>query len=413
MGVSRKMLCGANCGLGIGRSDEYVTCAGICKQEFHVKCTDIHKVHSLYDTMKKLRTVVYKCDHCIHGDKQMINVFEKLMTEFKKNELKNDERYKLLNLRLDKIDNAFSTSKKCVTEEIVRMNESVVESEKNLRIEIAKVVEEKNNCEISKWNEVVKKKPKKKADPVVVIKPINADINRVDVKKSLKKNVDPTKFNVKGIVNIADNGVVIRCDNNETQEKLISEVVKNMGNEFTAKKPEKINPRVKILRVVNPEVDDDDFIAQLKKQNDILMNEAIKVVKRDAIYNKGIKDNDKFNVIIEINCETYQKIMNDKRLKHQWEVYRVVDHIAIKRCFKCLGFNHIASKCTKRQACANCAGEHKTNECSSTIKKCINCVSKNKKLNIGLDENHNVWDKSCKVYQRSLTVSKRAIHYEE
>lgn len=405
------MMCGGKCGLCISRGDDYVTCVGICKREFHIKCTEVYKIQSLYDSMKKIKNVVYKCDQCITGDKQILNIFDILMTEFKKVETKNDQQFKCIISRLDKMDVTLSVSKKNVTDEFVKMNESVLESERNIRSELAKVADDIPS-DTMKWNDVVKrKKIKKKIDPVVIIKPINKAYERDNIKKTLCKNVDPTKFNLKGMSNVADNGIVIRCNDEESQEKLIIEAKKNLGDDIAVSKPKKIQPRIKIIRVKNPDDCDDKFIKQLKLQNPSISNAELRVVKREKIYNKGKIDNDKFNMIMEINSEAYHNIMIDNRMKHQWEIYKVVDHISIKRCYNCNGFNHNATNCKKKLSCAQCAGEHKVNECKSSIKKCINCVVRNEKSELNLDVNHNVWDKCCKVYQRKLSVAKLGINY--
>ena len=57
--------------------------------------------------------------------------------------------------------------------------------------------------------------------------------------------------------------------------------------------------------------------------------------------------------------------------------------------FKCLGYNHKASECTREETCYRCHGNHRSKECyKELINKCVNCIRANKNLNTGLNENH-------------------------
>ena len=44
------------------------------------------------------------------------------------------------------------------------------------------------------------------------------------------------------------------------------------------------------------------------------------------------------------------------------------------RCLKCQGWNHLAKDCIEpHNTCGNCAGHHRTNQCSSQVKNCVLC----------------------------------------
>lgn len=49
-----------------------------------------------------------------------------------------------------------------------------------------------------------------------------------------------------------------------------------------------------------------------------------------------------------------------------------------RQCYRCLGFGHVQYRCTRREACAFCAGEHQSRDCTKTkgegvVASCFNC----------------------------------------
>ena len=55
-------------------------------------------------------------------------------------------------------------------------------------------------------------------------------------------------------------------------------------------------------------------------------------------------------------------------------------------------------------------GNHKSKECSKEIvTKCINCVKENRRLNPGLDEDQDTFNRQCLIYQNRLMLRKRRI----
>ena len=59
--------------------------------------------------------------------------------------------------------------------------------------------------------------------------------------------------------------------------------------------------------------------------------------------------------------------------------------------------------------CFKCHGNHKSKECNEEILLCVNCVNENKRLNLGLDENHVTNSHDCPMYHKKLNFNKRRI----
>ena len=63
------------------------------------------------------------------------------------------------------------------------------------------------------------------------------------------------------------------------------------------------------------------------------------------------------------------------------------------RCLKCQGWNHFARECmAEHDKCGNCAGNHRTNSCTTPEKKCVSCNS----------DDHASWSRTCPVFLKKM-----------
>lgn len=214
--------------------------------------------------------------------------------------------------------------------------------------------------------------------------------------------------------NAARNGVLIECDDEEDCEKLLTETVNKLGDEFSVRRPTKRFPRIKILKVNDVKCTDDEFLTELKLRNANISEDDFEVVRREQVLCKGKEIPDCFNFVLQVSGGTFNKIMTTQKLKFGWSICKVVDNIYIRRCYNCYGFNHNASECRNRPVCSRCGSEHhKLRECNQNTESCINCLCANDKLKSKLEVHHNVWSNECSVYQHKLQISKRSINYVE
>lgn len=384
-----------------------VRCAGSCGKEFHIDCTGISKAD--YETFKKYDNVSYRCDDCLTIDNEMKTALgkinQKLCSVLTSVISKQSSLEIKLSERISKIEDVMQESGKSIVNGMSKMVEEVTKVVEEKSTEMTKVMENTLIDAEPEWQTVEKKKKKQK-DKVVVIKPTTSQ-SRVNLKKSLRSSIDSTKFNVNGISKTSSNGIAVKCGDDESVEKLIDEIKEKFGENVNLIKPKKVTPRVKILRVNDPEDDDDAFVSQIKARNDSLKSSTIKVIRREATRRRGQIIDGVFNMVLEIDDESYEKIMEEKKVKHHFEVYNVVDSIYIRRCYNCWGFNHHRADCVHDLACAKCAGPHETSKCESGLKKCVNCVKFNERTKSSLDINHDVWSNQCGVYKMKLERSKK------
>ena len=153
---------------------------------------------------------------------------------------------------------------------------------------------------------------------------------------------------------------------------------------------------------------DEQLVKFIKSQNDVWSEKSdCKVMKIWATKNKR----NIFQALLEVDVETFCKIMKQGNLFVNYDVCAVYDATDIKICYKCSGLNHVAKSCSNSKiVCPKCSLEHTVKECPSTsLPICINCV------NAGLDENnHFVWDKTkCTVYIKKLEHHKLSIFCKE
>lgn len=52
-------------------------------------------------------------------------------------------------------------------------------------------------------------------------------------------------------------------------------------------------------------------------------------------------------IIAEINAKTHEMMLEERKVKIDWNIYKVQDYIGILRCFKCCGYDHFAKDCKK------------------------------------------------------------------
>lgn len=394
----------------LSEDDAIIGCAGSCRKIFHAKCVGIGKDD--FEVMKKHKTVCYRCVDCTNFEGSVI------------------EMLKTINSKIAIINSKFLSQQSSTTielsERINRIENIIEKSGKSVANGMAKIVEEvtsvveKNSSEVTKkiedaqgsanWTTVVNNKRKKK-EKVVIIKPTNDKKSRAELKKSLRSSIDSSVVKINGMNSIANNGVALRCDDDEMCDKVIEEIKNKMGCNVEVRKPLSTKPRIKMLRVNDPETDDSELIMQLKKNNQCIEDTLIEVIRREQVKKNGNVCNGIFNIVLQVDTSAYENIMIDKKLKHHFQRYNVVDNIYIRRCYKCWGFNHNASECRNELACSKCAGCHKFNECNASEKNCVNCMKCNERAGTNYEINHDVWSPECSIYKIKLMRSKRGLSH--
>ena len=157
----------------------------------------------------------------------------------------------------------------------------------------------------------------------------------------------------------------------------------------------KLTPKIMICNVYKDE-SKDDLIKNLIDRNDYLKTINDVEHKISLLFEKPASGNT-LHYILKCDPEV-RKLIHDNhdRIKLVWSVYEVRDRYWVNTCHYCQRHGHVEKNClaktNEEPFCKYCSGRHKSNECSETSRKCINCI-RYKNSDIG----HAVGDRCCQV----------------
>lgn len=245
----------------------------------------------------------------------------------------------------------------------------------------------------------------------LIIKPKNPNQNSTQTKTILEQKICPENIAVSKVKQGAHGCVVVHCEDKKSLETLKTKTQNEFGQEYEISTGKKLNPKIKIINVKKEHLmNENDFLAKIKNQN--LSEHFDKYVKLIRKYTSPKSKKDTFNVILEINPETYKYISKRDKLYVDWDGYKYFDFVSVLRCFRCWKFGHFAEKCTEKQVCPKCNLNHKMEECTSNYLECTNCRYCSDVLKIpGIKSDHHVFDSNCPCYQKQLKKSKDRIMF--
>ena len=110
--------------------------------------------------------------------------------------------------------------------------------------------------------------------------------------------------------------------------------------------------------------------------------------------------------ILTLGTRDAAKLLNKGHLKIGWVNCRIREKPVVSRCFKCLGFGHVANRCSgpdRSKACFRCGGQdHKASTCSA-VYSCVLCLEAGLK---GDQVKHAAGSGRCTSYRQALQKSR-------
>jgi len=139
----------------------------------------------------------------------------------------------------------------------------------------------------------------------------------------------------------------------------------------------------------------------------------------DIVSVKSLRKNTSvFQAFVRVSDDVRAVIKsNGDKLFLGWQALPVYDHLYIKRCNKCQGYNHYHRDCKNTQCCGLCASSnHQYINCPHKDKaatdkasffSCINCKNANKP-----DTAHPAYSSMCSMYRYEQTLLKKSLASE-
>lgn len=230
-------------------------------------------------------------------------------------------------------------------------------------------------------------------------------------KRDIQSKLDPISFAVKEVRCRKTGEVSVRCDTKDSAEKMTRTAIECMSEKYEIEMLKAFKPRIKIIGF-SDEIDEDELLVKLKKQNEIPETFEMKIIR--LLKNDKWKFNP-MSAIIETDAPSFEHLMKLRRVNIGWERCNIVEVIDVLRCFKCSEYGHKASSCSKPVCCPKCAEGHEAKDCDSNFEKCVNCENFNKVQKLPPDEqvdfNHSSWSSECPLLQKRVKRARQRIDY--
>lgn len=151
-----------------------------------------------------------------------------------------------------------------------------------------------------------------------------------------------------------------------------------------------------------------EILATVKTENSDLKNKFDDLKNKQWTVVKVFQNNQKngYNCIIQVDGETFKKLMNEKKIFVGWDRCRVTECVDLLRCYNCSGFQHKSSECKRTKACPRCAENHDLKECKQEKRECANCKFAVHTYHLKLNVDHEAWSPECPTFLRKLNVQR-------
>ncbi|CAH0561703.1 unnamed protein product [Brassicogethes aeneus] len=140
---------------------------------------------------------------------------------------------------------------------------------------------------------------------VLFVKCADEAISNKQIEKAVKSKINPSSLNI-NIVNtkLIKNGMLISCKDNDSLQKLKSNLDEQIGNVYSVTEAKKYNPRIIVYGTDDEVVDDSKFISNLLKDNNLDFTENdLKLITK--ISSKSLT-----NVVLEVIPSLFKSIMD-------------------------------------------------------------------------------------------------------
>jgi len=397
-------------------------------ENFHPSCHKLHKVYNsakelvpctskveiftakggnLYENGKPVVTASEKSQATgvIMDDK--INRIYKLLVEIREEIISRDYIKQVIaevvNEEMDKIRKEIQQWKTTKFEELI--GQAIGREMQSIK-NVAATLSISDGTNKNTYSQVVKNQ----SGSVLIVKPKGEENSKSeDTKREIKNKIDVAKLGI-GITEmrgVTRGAVVVRCENVKQASRLKEEVAKDLGEKYVVQEPIKRKLKIKIFGVDKEDCDDEhDLWNKIEEQNGYKRD----TIRRKIVHKVAGSKAGGVTIIAEMGTEAHEKLVETGKVKIGWRICRVQDYIGILRCYKCCGFYHFAKDCKNKEVCGLCASQHKTKDCRSQERKCVNCEDKIRNMKIrNLKSDHSAYDNNCPCFIKEIGKYKSRI----
>ena len=161
----------------------------------------------------------------------------------------------------------------------------------------------------------------------------------------MKERLDPRTHRISNFRNGKDGSIIVECAAGDNIETVKNGIECNLGSEYSTVIPTPAKPRLKVVGM-SDQYSSNEFIDLLKNQNEDIGINDVKVIAE--FENPRFKYN-KYNVIIEVDKDTYTCLMTARKVNIGWDRCYVYEAFNVLRCFNCGEFGHKSIECKKRR----------------------------------------------------------------
>lgn len=388
----------------VKKKDGLVGCEGPCNKWFHYTC--INLTESDFKLLDKSKNLLYLCDLC----RNKCEVLDKVETTklFKNIESKVSELTSNLNIEgikksiqkqydilLNEFYNQFTTFKSELEQTVLSRIDDI---NKNMQNVVDIMPQSRSYASIASTSK-----------SSFILMPKNSEQLNSVTKSDMLRNIDPvgTNINISQVKNTRNGGVVVSCGDGDESAKFKELAKEKLGDKYDAKQLPTLNPRVKVVGM-SEEFEEQILLDYIKKQNNhLFVTNSICQIVNVAPLRKNRKV---YQATLQLDKVTYNKILTCGKLFVGYDYCSVYDAVDLRRCYKCCGFHHIASKCTlDRPICPKCSEFHSVKDCKAELLKCVHCSKLKTTQDLDINTDHAVWDQNCHVYKETLKKFKANI----
>lgn len=327
--------------------DDYTECDS-CDQLFHLKCANVlKKEFNARINSKCLRMYCPDCfDDKTNGTANKLNLITKLIYKL---DAHNQEQVAVKQKENDTIA-ALVGQVKLLEEKMSKLEYSKHHTNTTTSDSAST---SKSISNVIKRNNI---------KPAVLIKPKNKQQCKTTF-ADITKNMPQSSVDVCGTREVRDGGVILRCNNVNDTMKVKQLVQEKLGDNYEIVLPKIKSPRLRISNI-DSDIPKDNIIDEIKKHNEEIAEIEFRLV---AVIGRKYRSYSYNDIIVEIDGDSYKRLLQMGTLALPWRECRIFDHLHVLR-YRCCGFSHKSSSCTKQQVCSQCSGSHKFAECKSKKK---------------------------------------------